>query len=137
MITLLLDLAGLAASLLSYHDYKAELGRAICSQGERPGGCKLVYMIPQAYIAGRIHLSQLAPVYFALLTLLDAASTILHGDPARLAYMLSTILVYLGLIMVPYLVYLELRVARAVCIWCTIMHIIIVIQAVLRIDTPL
>ncbi len=132
MITLILDLIGLAASFLSYHDYKAELGQAICSQGDKPSGCKLVYMIPQAYIAGRIHLSQLAPVYFLLLTLLDTASILLPEDPASIASEISTLLVYAGLLTIPYLVYLELRVARAICIWCTIMHLVIIAHATLK-----
>ena len=44
------ELRSLAASFLNYHDYKAELDQAICSQGDKPSGCKLVYMIHRAYI---------------------------------------------------------------------------------------
>ena len=122
----LLTLAGLLAGILSYHDYKAELRNAICSAGEEPGGCKLVYMLPEALLLGRIHLSQLAPTYFTVQLLLYIVH-LATGDPVFLQ--VYKLLWIAGALLVPYLVYLELVKARAVCIWCTIMHLIILIQA--------
>ncbi|MEB3860925.1 MAG: hypothetical protein GSR84_01730 [Desulfurococcales archaeon] len=122
----LLTLAGLLAGILSYHDYKAELRNAICSAGEEPGGCKLVYMLPEALLLGRIHLSQLAPTYFTAQLLLYITH-LATGSPVLLQ--VYKLLWIAGALLVPYLVYLELAKARAVCIWCTIMHLIILIQA--------
>ncbi|MCE4601577.1 MAG: hypothetical protein F7C08_01895 [Desulfurococcales archaeon] len=123
----LLTLAGLLAGILSYHDYKAELRNAICSVGEEPGGCKLVYMLPEALVLGRVHLSQLAPIYFAFQLLLFSSYLATGSHITLLAY---KILWIAGALLVPYLVYLELVKARAVCLWCTIMHIIILLQAI-------
>jgi uncharacterized membrane protein len=39
-----------------------------------------------------------------------------------------------GLLMVPYLVYLELFIARAICVYCTIMHVSTLTIALLTLD---
>ena len=125
--SILLTIAGLISSLLSYHDYKAELHSAICSANDQPTGCKLVYMIPEALILGRIHLSQLAPAYFTIqlaLALLTLAG--LHS-----LMQVYKILWLAGAVTIPYLIYLEAAKARAICIWCTIMHIVIVTQVII------
>ncbi len=125
--SILLTTAGLIASLLSYHDYKAELHSAICSASDQPTGCKLVYMIPEALILGRIHLSQIAPAYFTIqLALALLVLTGLHS-----IMQVYKILWLVGAATIPYLVYLEVAKARAICIWCTIMHIVIVIQTII------
>ena len=120
------SLIGLVAAMLSYKGYRAMLsgGDFVCRPGNDESGCATVYAVPQAWFMGRWHFSTLAPVYFSIVTATSIAYYILNISYA--IYLLA-ILTGIGLAMVPYLVYLELRVARAVCIWCTIMHVMILI----------
>lgn len=110
---------GLAAALAGYRDFKRALygGELACSKAPgHVGGCKSVYLIPEAWIRGRIHLSQAAPWYFAGLALLWLL-WITVGEP--LPFAVASVV---GALSIPYLVYLELFKARALCLWCTLMH---------------
>ncbi len=113
---------GLAASIAGYIEYRRALqgGSLICRADGKPGGCASVYVIPQAVIAGRVHLSELAPLYFTALTI-AALLYVVAGNPWPLLLLSAG-----GALAVPYLVYLEVRVARAICMWCTIMHLSII-----------
>ncbi|MEB3780932.1 MAG: hypothetical protein GSR85_12015 [Desulfurococcales archaeon] len=127
----LLNFAGLLAGILSYHDYKVEVEKAVCKADEGPGGCKLVYMLPEALLFGRIHLSELAPVFFMLQLLIYALFQALTSN--ILLYIYSVLWIAAS-ITVPYLIYLEVAKAKAICVWCTIMHAVIVIQALLMLS---
>ena len=117
-LLVVLSVIGLFSSLLALRDYYS--GTPVCRVDER-WNCKSVYSIPEAEFLG-IHLTFLAPIYFTVLTLL---STIYLYTNMEEAMLLFTILSVLGAVLVPYLVYLEARVAHAFCLYCTIMHVVI------------
>jgi uncharacterized membrane protein len=99
----------------------------------RPGGkvnCLAVYGIPQAWVLG-FHLSSIAPYYYGLTLVLALTGTVTWWEPALRILALTQ---WGGLLMVPYLVYLELSVARAVCAYCTIMHAGTLTIALLTLD---
>ncbi len=123
------SLIGLVAAMLSYKGYKAMLsgGDFVCRPGSEERGCATVYAVPQAWFMGRWHFSTLAPIYFSIVTVASIACYLLNLSHA---ICLLAILTGIGLAMVPYLVYLELRVARAICIWCTIMHVMILVLTI-------
>jgi uncharacterized membrane protein len=127
-------LIGAGASVAGYLEYRRALrgGSLVCRADGKPGGCASVYAIPQAMVGGRVHLSEIAPFYFAALVVAAIFNLALGNPWPLLALSLG------GALTVPYLVYLELRVARSICIWCTIMHAsIIATAAAALIDTLL
>ncbi len=115
-------LIGYLASIAGFLDYAKSLG--VCELGGA-FSCESVYSIPQARILG-VHLSEAAPVYFTLLAL----SSIAYAVGYKRAVTAVAILSIPALALIPYLVYLELWVARAICIWCTVMHLSIIICSV-------
>lgn len=117
---------GLVAALAGYRDFRRALygGELACSRAPgHTGGCKNVYLLPEAWIRGRIHLSQAAPWYFAGLTILWLL-WILLGEP--LPFATASVV---GALSVPYLIYLELFKARSLCLWCTMMHAALIVSA--------
>jgi len=122
-------IVGFTASLWGYYSYSRGSETPIC----RPGGkvdCLAVYSIPQAWILG-FHLSSIAPYYYGLTLALALISTITWWEPALRVLAVTQ---WGGLLMVPYLVYLELFIARAICIYCTIMHVSTLAIALLMLD---
>lgn len=122
-------IVGFTASLWGYYSYSRGSETPIC----RPGGkadCLAVYSIPQAWILG-FHLSSIAPYYYGLTLVLALISTTTWWEPAL---RILAITQWGGLLMVPYLVYLELFIARAICIYCTIMHVSTLAIALLTLD---
>ena len=117
---LLFTTVGLIASILGYLDYRS--GGSLCPSSLSLVSCSRVYTIPQATILG-VHLSEVAPAYFTLLTATLAAYTALKR---RLLIEAHALLSIAGLTLIPYLVYLELAVAKAICIYCTVMHVCII-----------
>ena len=125
----LATLVGLAASIMGYVDYKK--GGQVCELAEDvklPSGCASVYLLPEAMIAGTIHLSEAAPIYFGALTALTGAF-IATGDPRLLKALIGVLAI--GAALVPYLIYLEIAKAKALCLFCTIMHVSIISGLVL------
>ncbi|MCE4599881.1 MAG: hypothetical protein F7C81_06770 [Desulfurococcales archaeon] len=127
MLMVVLGLVGLIAGVMSYINYRRETS-VVCRADEGPSGCKLVYMIPQAWFMG-IHFSVLAPIYFTLI-LATTVIDIIYESPSYTGLILW-LLYLVGLGFVPYLIYLEVKVARAICLWCTIMHICIILGALM------
>ncbi len=125
-ILLLVAIVGFIASYMSYVEYRRQLrgeSGLVCRYDEEGfSKCLVLYMLPQAKFLGKIHFSVLAPIYFTVVLALVLAFTIL-GAPKIL--LLVLLLSGLGVVLVPYLIYLE-YIAKAICIWCTIMHISIV-----------
>ncbi|MCE4613534.1 MAG: hypothetical protein F7C07_06865 [Desulfurococcales archaeon] len=133
-VEIVLSYIGLVSAVMSYRGYKSEASNIVCVSTEKPSSCKILYSIPQAFFLGRIHFSSLSLVFFGLVAVLATLRMLLgawNHEPqlAMLADYASKTLWLLALPFIPYLVYLELRVARAVCIWCTIMHVIVVVMA--------
>jgi len=110
-----LPLVGLAASLAALLG-----GGGVCWEGS---GCSRVVWAPEARLPGGLHVSQLAPAYFALLALVTASYFLgLHGPrPVVLLY-------YAGAAVVPVLVALEAWIG-AFCPYCTVMQACILVGA--------
>ena len=138
IVVLMLTLIGLVAAALAYLVYSGNEGYCIAGGeggasipvevigsggGGGLSGCELLYSLPQARILG-FHLSELAPPYFAVLTVL-AVLWALRGDRVFLAALLGGYVV--GAALVPYLVYLE-YIARTICLYCTVMHAVILVN---------
>ncbi|MCE4610774.1 MAG: hypothetical protein F7B17_02240 [Desulfurococcales archaeon] len=124
-------LVGVIASIVGYLEYRKALsgGSLVCRADGKPGGCKSVYLIPQAMVAGRVHLSEVAPLYFTALLVAAVMHVVLSNPWPLLLLSLA------GAVLVPYLVYLEVKVARAICIWCTIMHASIILTLALTLGS--
>jgi uncharacterized membrane protein len=122
-------IVGFTASLWGYYSYSRGSETPICRPSSKVD-CLAVYSIPQAWILG-FHLSSIAPYYYGLTLVLALISTITWWEPAL---RILAITQWSGLLMVPYLVYLELFIARAICIYCTIMHISTLAIALLTLD---
>lgn len=117
---------GLTASMAGYMEFQR--GGGLCDISSWIS-CSKVYYIPEARILG-VHLSEAAPVYFMLLAGVAAA----HGlTGSREALRGILVLAVVGVVIVPYLVYLEIFKARAICIFCTIMHVSIIGTLILSI----
>ena len=112
---------GLAAAIASIYELRVSSGN--CSFGIFD--CGTVYRIPQA-TTPLGHLSELALAYFTVVAGVTALAALgLAGY--RLCGRLLFGLYCIGLAIVPYLVYLEVAVAGALCIYCTVMHISIIV----------
>ena len=122
-------IVGFTASLWGYYSYSRGSETPICRPSSKVD-CLAVYSIPQAWILG-FHLSSIAPYYYGLTLVLALISTITWWEPAL---RILAITQWGGLLMAPYLVYLELFIARAICIYCTIMHISTLAIALLTLD---
>lgn len=117
---------GLLASIVSYAEFKHGIGTPLCRPGSKVD-CLRVHSMPQAWILG-FHLAQLAPFYFIFLLSLAAAGFLLSAQaPLKI---LSFITVECSLL-VPYLIYLMVKEARAVCLYCLTMHLSIVVVAII------
>jgi len=117
---LFFSLIGLVAASLGYLDFRS--GGSLCPASLDVLSCPRVYAIPQARILG-VHLSEVALVYFLVLATIALLSLAYKGRGLLSAYLMLSLA---GLSVIPYLVYLELVVAKALCLYCTIMHIAIV-----------
>lgn len=126
-LLLLSIVVGYMASLAGLVEYRSSLGFCEASVGRAVVfECDRVYSLPEARVLGVVHLSILAPIYF---TLLGLAAVWYWSGGARLALQTSVVLSLAGLVLVPYLVYLEAFRAGAFCLWCTVMHVSIVAAA--------
>jgi len=121
---IIIAIIGLVSSIMALRDYSSQ--RPMCKLG-KVWNCETVYHIPQAKIFG-IHLSHAALIYFIVLLLITLVYAFLGSSTILLAI---SILSIGGTILVPYLIYLEVRVAHAFCLYCTIMHAMIVSSAFL------
>jgi len=129
LVVLVSAIVGFTVSLWGYYSYLRGSETPIC----RPGGkvnCLAVYSIPQAWILG-FHLSSIAPYYYGLTLVLALISTTTWWEPALRVLAVTQ---WGGLLVVPYLVYLELFIARSICIYCTIMHVSTLAIALLMLD---
>ncbi len=96
--------------------------------GGETSSCVYLYSRPESRIAG-LHLSELAPIYFS--TLLVVLMTFYFKNNRVLKVALG-ILYIVGLLAVPYLVYLEMKL-DVICFYCTIMHLVIIILNIIYI----
>jgi AhpD family alkylhydroperoxidase len=123
LVVLVSAIAGFTASLLGYYGYARGPETPVCRPGGRVG-CLAVCSTPQAWIPwGFIR----APRHPAIALI----GTATWREPALRILALTQ---WGGLLAVPYLVYLELSAARAVCAYCTIMHASTLTTALLTLD---
>lgn len=151
IILIIITVIGLGSALQSFYIYKT--GEGYCPgtyeetsfpgstlPGEQDGigglptietggetsECAYLYGRPESSIAG-IHFSELAPIYFiTILIILLLYYFIYHG----ILKILLGILYLVGLLAIPYLVYIEVKLS-VICFYCTIMHIIIISSSIL------
>ncbi len=115
---------GLLSSFLGYIDYLSQgnfCGYVAGSTGVF--SCETVYSIDEAMIVDGIHLSEIAPVFFIMAVMVYGLYFVFER---RVFFVTLTLLLAIGSAMVPYLVYLEVSVAKAFCLFCTIMHVSII-----------
>ncbi len=126
MIILGLYIIGLVAAMLSFFSYKNMISRGYCEVGEK-FRCEEIYALPEKYtgVMG-IHFSILAPIYFSIMTVLTILFLATGSTTINYMIIIGEII---GVLFVPYLVYIEARIAHAFCLYCTIMHIIILANA--------
>ncbi len=120
LILLVVASIGLLASILGYMEYTGRIG--VCSR-EGIFDCSIVYRIPGSRLPLGIHLSEAAPIYF---TILGGAVLYWVHSGSRRALWASLIVLLAGASLIPYLLYLEVWVAGALCLYCTVMHLSIV-----------
>ena len=105
-----------------YHQVLLAGKRSLCPSSVSVLDCSRVYVIPQARVLG-VRLSEVAPLYFLVLLAIAVLGMVYASWELLVVYMALSIA---GLSVIPYLVYLELVVAEALCLYCTIMHVAIV-----------
>lgn len=119
---------GLASAFMGYASYK-KLAKGYCEAGSL-FSCEAVYLLPDKYVKPLgLHFSELAPPYFAALL---AVGVMLLMSPGSTGLLQALALLNLvGVAFIPYLVFLEVKVAGALCLYCTIMHAVLIVNQVL------
>jgi len=126
LIILLLCIIGFIASLASNIEFRRASGSLLCKPGSKID-CIRVYSMPQAWVLG-FHLSQIAPIYYGLVLLFAVLAIAFNSTPAL------KLLAFLSLecsMLAPYMIYLMVRYAEAVCIYCLTMHSVSVLVTLL------
>ena len=129
LLLMLMSAFGLWASsmvLIVYYTLKESLPACPLQQG--PGivlNCEAVLSSRYSEIFG-VPLELFAVAYFALNLLL--VYFIAFGSDRLMRISLNLLFVwrFLGIIIVPYLVFVELFLIKAICVYCTMMHVAIV-----------
>ncbi len=83
--------------------------------------CSALYDSPYARI-GPVHFSAVAAPYFIVLFLVALA----YWRGAEKSRVAALALGALGVVLIPYLVYVEVFLVGVICIYCTIMHVCII-----------
>jgi uncharacterized membrane protein len=126
LAVLLLCVVGFIASIATNVEFRRASGSFFCRPGSRVD-CLRVYAMPQAWVLG-FHLSQLAPLYYGLVLLLAVLAIVFKLTPAL------KLLAFLSLecsILAPYMIYLMIRYAGAVCVYCLTMHAVSILVTLL------
>ncbi len=96
--------------------------------------CHTVLSSPQAEVLG-IAISIPGMVWFAVSGLLAGVSIMRRGGESQLFSNLSLAWTLSGMIVVIYLVYTELAIIHAICLWCTVAHVLIAVMLVIQVLT--
>ncbi len=91
--------------------------------------CAAVFSSPHSNLAigpFTFSLEYLAALWFIVDIALVATVVFARKDTARKTFKALFAWRFLGIVMVPYLVYLELFQIKAICLYCTVMHIAII-----------
>jgi len=128
LILLLMSAVGLVASAYVLIEFYALGQNIICPSGSLFGirlDCGAVLGSSYSEIFG-IPLELLASIYF--LVNLSLVYVIAFGSEKAFRLSLQALFLwrFLGVAIVPYLVFVELVLLRAICVYCTIMHVAII-----------
>lgn len=136
MVLLAMSIVGMASSfMVLYTWYLLRQPLPICTAPtsiEPRGGitinCAAVLSSPYSEVAG-VPLDALAAIWF----IINASLVILFATSRRPGIYLKALMGwrFIGIAIVPYLIYIELAIVRAICIYCTIMHSAIIIDFIL------
>jgi uncharacterized membrane protein len=123
---------GLAASaLVLYEFYTLHRLPPLCQYHPNSGGiqlnCYAVLTSPYSRV-GPFSLDALAAAWFIINICLSLIVCLAPLAAARLALRALFAWRFVGIAVVPYLVYVELAVIRAICLYCTIMHAAILVD---------
>ncbi|MGC8538807.1 MAG: vitamin K epoxide reductase family protein [Candidatus Micrarchaeia archaeon] len=142
VILILMSLIGLTSSIYVLYEFYT-LGKPLpfCTmpnQVTTPGAvtinCTKVLLSTYSdvnILGTRIHLELLAAVWFIINLILVTIVTFASERTARKFLDLLFGWRFFGLLLVPYLIYLELYVLHAICTYCTIMHAAIIIDFII------
>jgi len=129
-----LALAGLGISI--YLTVVHFVGNQIlaCPAGPHGGAinCEAVITSPQSYVFG-IPVAVLGLAYYVVMTAINSPWAWRARD--RRIHMARLALAVLGIGFVLYLISAELLIIKAICIWCTAVHIITFAQLILVVST--
>lgn len=124
---------GLASSsLVLYEYYKLHRPPPLCTipqaqprVGDVAINCQLVLSSPYSKV-GPVSLDELAAIWFVINIALVLLTVFAPATLARATFRALFGWRFIGVAVVPYLVYIELFVIHAICIYCTTMHAAIV-----------
>lgn len=125
---LLLSLAGLGVSSYLTWVYTTD-SLALCFGS---GGCDLVQHSPYAYIAG-IPIPTLGAVAYLVLVGLTLAALRLEAQRETLVLGIFGVAL-VGLLFSGYLTYLELFVIHAICTWCVVSAVVMLLTFILTVQ---
>lgn len=119
---------GIAAYLTALH--YTTMVELVCPSGGLID-CETVLTSPQSVVLG-LPVAAYGLVWFAVNALLQALGLQKRGLSSWLRWV-SLVWLAVGAVTVVYLVYVELNVVGKVCIWCTGVHLIILLLVALRV----
>jgi uncharacterized membrane protein len=117
-----LSLAGLAVSAYLTVEH-ATAGRSLACPETGVVNCATVLSSPQAVVLG-VPVAVFGLVYFVAMVALTAPPVWRRANP--ILDRLRVGLAVLGVLSVCYLLYVELFVVDAICLWCTVVHVLTV-----------
>ncbi len=135
-LLMLMSIIGLASSLVVIYEWSIlHTPPPFCIVGNATGtgitlDCAKVLSSQYSNVFG-VSLEALAAVWFIINLFLIMLVVSARKDVAKRSIDVLFAWRFLGLLIVPYLIYLELFVIRAICLYCTIMHGAIVIDFVI------
>lgn len=122
-----LALLGLAVSVYLSYEHLTENKSLVCPTGGAASSCLTVTTSPWSQVAG-IPVAYLGLAFFVVVAVLCAPQVWRHPAPALDAVRAAAL--GLGLVSVLYLVWIELFRVHAICTWCTVVHIVTFLLAV-------
>ncbi|MEB3756257.1 MAG: hypothetical protein GSR79_05305 [Desulfurococcales archaeon] len=132
IILLILSVAG--ASIAAFYIWSHQSGNDIgyCTQAPGspgPTACETAYSLGWLSIPliGRVHLSWIALAFFSLQAFL--ALIYIHDESRRI---LNTVIALyaIGIVLIPYLAYMQLEELSSICLYCASMYVVIILALI-------
>ena len=135
VLLIIMSIMGLSSSLVVLYEYDIfHNPPPFCIQNTAIFGavvnCEIVLSSRYATVFN-IPLDVLAAIWFIINIILVICVSFLTLDTARRFLNILFFWRFLGLIIVPYLIFLEFFVLHAICIYCTIMHVAIILDFII------